>query len=76
MSETLHIRKFGDKVKAMNAGAGKELKLTAQEARALHGAIYDLLEEMSRLADIRADKEDIVIEMDAGDNSLPFPTLK
>ena len=69
MSE-LHIKRFGDKVAAMNAGAGQELKLTAKEARALHGAIFDLLAQVSRLAEARTEEEYIVIDMDAGDNSL------
>ena len=31
----LHFTKFNEKIKAMNSGAGKGLRLTAAEARAL-----------------------------------------
>jgi len=71
MSAPLHIRTFGEKVAAMNAGAGKEIKLTAPEARALHHAIYLLMDENVRLNAIG--EEEIVIDMDAGNDSLPKP---
>jgi len=66
----LHFTKFNERIKAMNAGASKELKLSAAEARALHTDIFAMLEEMN---DLRAKKgENTVIEvtLDAGDNSL------
>jgi len=66
----LHFTKFNDRVKAMNAGASKELKLSAAEARALHTDIFAMLEEMN---DLRANKEKntvIEVTLDAGDNSL------
>ena len=40
---TLHLKKFNDKVKAMNQTGGKQLILTAQEARSLHADFMDLL---------------------------------
>lgn len=70
MNEPLHIRNFGEKVGAMNAGSGKEIRLTATEARALHHAIYLIMEENVRLNEVRADDEVITIHMDAGPDSL------
>ena len=66
----LHFTKFNERIKAMNSGASKELKLSAAEARALHADIFAMLEEMN---DLRANKsENTVIEvtLDAGNNSL------
>ncbi len=66
----LHFTKFNERVRAMNAGASKELKLTAAEARALHSDIFAMLEEMN---DLRAKKDEntiIKVSLDAGDNSL------
>jgi conjugal transfer/entry exclusion protein len=40
---SLHLKKFNDKVKLMNQSGGRQLSLTAQEARSLQSDIYDLL---------------------------------
>ena len=71
MREPLHIKKFNDKIQAMNQSHGRELKLTAAEARSLHHDIFELLDIIRELKDNRPPKEErIVISMDAGDNSL------
>ena len=41
----LHVTKFNDRVRAMNAGNSKELRLTAAEARGLHNDLFAMLEE-------------------------------
>ena len=67
----LHFGKFNDKIKAMNSGAGKELRLTAAEARALHADIFMMLEELNAYkGDTSGPDEVIEIVLDAGDNSL------
>lgn len=66
----LHFTKFNEKVKAMNAGSGKELRMTAAEARALHA---DLFEVLNQLHDLQAGADEpqlIELKFDAGDNSL------
>lgn len=40
---SLHIKNFNDKVKLMNQTGGKNLMLSANEARSLHADIYDLM---------------------------------
>lgn len=40
---SLHLKKFNDKVKLMNQSGGRQVTLTAQEARSLQSDIYDLL---------------------------------
>ena len=65
----LHFNKFNDKIRALNASHGKELKMTAQEARALHTDIFDMLEELNALKTEPAD-DVIEVVIDAGDNSL------
>ena len=67
----LHFTKFNERIKAMNAGASKELKLSAAEARALHCDIFEMLEELNDLrAGVNNDSEVIELILDPGDNSL------
>jgi len=66
----LHVTKFNDRVRAMNAGNSKELRLTAAEARGLHNDLFAMLEELARLREAPPEPEEIKIQLDAGDNSL------
>jgi len=66
----LHFMKFNEKIKAMNAGQGKELKLTAPEARALHTDIFAMLEELNSLRGTAEENQVIQVVVDAGNNSL------
>jgi len=67
----LHFTKFNERIKAMNSGASKELKMTAAEARALHTDIFAMLEEMNDLrAAAKKLVETIEVILDPGDNSL------
>jgi hypothetical protein len=66
----LHVTKFAERVRAMNAGNAKELKLTAAEARGLHSDLFTMLEEIAELRDNPPSEEVIEIKLDAGDNSL------
>ena len=70
MNTPLHFTKFNERIKAMNSGSGKELKMTAAEARALHTDIFAMLEELNAYKTVASDPEEIVLVLDAGDNSL------
>ena len=47
---SLHLKNFNDKVKLMNQTGGRNLTLTANEARSLHADIFDLLNHCSTLS--------------------------
>ena len=66
----LHFTKFNDKIRALNASHGKELKMTAAEARALHTDIFDMLEELNNLRASKDENTIIEVQLDPGDNSL------
>lgn len=63
----LHVKKFNDKVRAMNQANAKILTLNADEARSLHAEIYDLMTTISGFAkNTSADNAITVINMDGG----------
>jgi hypothetical protein len=71
MNTPLHFTKFNEKIKALNSGYGRELKMTAAEARALHTDIFELLEELNEYrAGLTSEPAEIEIVLDAGNNSL------
>jgi len=47
---SLQIKKFNDKVRAMNQANAKILTLNADEARSLHAEIYDLMATIAALS--------------------------
>jgi hypothetical protein len=47
---SLHLKNFNDKVKLMNQTGGRNLMLTANEARSLHNDLFDLLNHCSTLS--------------------------
>jgi len=51
-------------------GIGKELKLTAAEARLLHCDIFAMLEELNSLRETAHENQVIQVTLDAGNNSL------
>jgi hypothetical protein len=65
---SLAIRTFNDRVKAMNQTNGKQLVLSAQEAKSLHTDIYALLANIAELASQGgAPKDDVIqISVDGG----------
>ena len=69
MTTPLHFRKFNDKIRVMNQYHSKEMRMTSDEARALHNDLFELVEEVARLRAVSTE-EVIIIDMDAGDNSL------
>ena len=66
----MHVGKFNERIRAMNSGNAKELRLTAQEARSLHADIFSLLDELAELRKAPIEPEVIEVKLDAGDNSL------
>lgn len=63
----LHIKKFNDKVRAMNQSNGKLLTLNAEEARSLHAEIYDLMATIANLSSRPSATADAInISMDGG----------
>lgn len=46
----IHVKKFNDKVRAMNQSNGKLVTLNAEEARSLHAEIYDLMATIASLS--------------------------
>jgi hypothetical protein len=62
----LQIKKFNDKVRAMNQSNGKVLTLNAEEARGLHAEIYDLMATISHLANSATNEPTVAISMDGG----------
>lgn len=62
----LHIKKFNDKVRAMNQSNSRVLTLNAEEARSLHHEIYDLMATIANLSAKPASADTVNISMDGG----------
>ena len=63
---SLTIKLFNERVKQMNQVNGKQLVLSAQEARSLHNDIYALMANIAELTS-NTGKEDVIqIAMDGG----------
>ena len=65
---SLAIRTFNDRVKQMNQTNGKQLVLSAQEARSLHNDIYSLLANFAEVSSKgQQETGDVIqISMDGG----------
>lgn len=63
---SLTIRTFNEKVKVMNQTNGKQLVLSAQEARSLHNDIYALMANIAELASNKVADDVIQISVDGG----------
>ena len=62
----LHVKKFNDRVRAMNQSNSKILTLNADEARSLHAEIYDLMATIAELSKNTSTEDTVVISMDGG----------
>ena len=63
----LHVKRFNDKVRAMNQANSKILTLNAEEARNLHAEIYDLMATIADLSRGPANTNATVdVSMDGG----------
>ena len=63
---TLSFRKFNESVRKMNQSNGKQLVLTAQEARSLHNDIFTMLTTLADSIAESAPEEVAVINLDGG----------
>jgi len=64
---SIHTKMFNDKVRVMNQTQGKNLILTAQEARNLHNDIFALLAYIAELSGKPQVTDEVVeITMDGG----------
>jgi hypothetical protein len=63
---SLHLKKFNDRVKVLNQTNAKDLSLTAAEARQLQADIFDLLNKINDLVDLKKTQqiENSVITVD------------
>lgn len=63
---SLAIRTFNERIKAMNQTNGKQVVLSAQEARSLHNDIYALLANVAELVSNTKEEEIIQVQVDGG----------
>jgi hypothetical protein len=64
---SLAIRNFNDKVKALNQTNGKQLVLSAQEAKSLHSDIFALLANFAELSSQGGPRDEVIqISVDGG----------
>lgn len=65
----MHLKMFNDKIKLLNSSQGKQLMLSAQEARNLHADIFDLLNHcatLSRRSATESSNNAVDVKMDGG----------
>jgi len=66
---TIHLKMFNDKIKLLNSSQGKQLMLSAQEARNLHADLFDLLNHcatLSRRLESGPAPDAVDVKMDGG----------
>lgn len=67
-TQSLHLKKFNDKVKVMNQSNSKDLILSRIEAQNLQAEIFDLLSLIAELSSTKTQKteENIDLKFDGG----------
>lgn len=66
---TIHLKMFNDKIRLLNQSNGKQLTLSAQEARNLHSDLFDLLNHCATLSqskDQQSSDQTVSVKMDGG----------
>ncbi len=63
---SIAIKNFNNKVKVMNQTNGRQLVLSAEEARNLHSDIYNLLANFAELQSGAANDNVVQINLDGG----------
>jgi hypothetical protein len=66
---TVHLKMFNDKLKLMNQTQGKQLVLSATEARNLHADLFDLLNHCATLSaklEVKPLEDITTVKMDGG----------
>ena len=66
MSVSLSVKKFNDRIKTMNQTGGRQLCLSADEARNLHTDIYNMLSLIVELQGNQENAKDISADLDGG----------
>ena len=70
MEPTVHIKTFNDRVKVMNQTQGKDLVLTASDARNLQSDIFNMLSLVAQLTSELHEKQNneltLQVEVDGG----------
>jgi|TARA_Y100000389_G_C17416844_1_gene494259 hypothetical protein len=65
---SLHLKKFNEKIKAMNQTNAKELVLTPTDARNIHSDLFALLTKINDLTNIqKEDNQAVNVDFDGGD---------
>ena len=65
---SLHLKKFNEKIKAMNQTNAKELVLTPTDARNIHNDLFALLTKINDLTNIqKEDNQAVNVDFDGGD---------
>ena len=65
---SLHLKKFNEKIKAMNQTNAKELVLTPADARNIHSDLFALLTKINDLTNIqKEDNQAVNVDFDGGD---------
>lgn len=66
----VHIQRFNDRIKVLNQTRGKDLTMSADDARNLHASIFDLLAQIAALSEELTSVEEnsnvISVNMDGG----------
>jgi hypothetical protein len=63
---SLAIKNFNERVKIMNQTGGKQLSLSAEEARNLHTDIFNLLASITELQNTAEPTQSTAINFDGG----------
>jgi len=63
---SLAIKNFNERVKIMNQTGGKQLSLSAEEARNLHADIFNLLASITELQNTVEPTQSTAISLDGG----------
>ena len=66
---SLHLRKFNDRVKVLNQTNARDLVLSAAEARQLQADIFDLLNKINELTELKKDADEnavVSVDFDGG----------
>jgi hypothetical protein len=64
---SLVVKNFNERVKVMNQTGGKQLSLSAEEARNLHADIFNLLATVAELQNTVEPTQSTTISLDGGD---------
>jgi len=64
--QTIHLKNFNDRVKAMSQTNSRELTMTAQDARNLQADIFNLMTLVVDLSAVSKQNDVLEIDLDGG----------